>query len=378
MRSGRKRGVLYQGPSTRYTSLSLSHYTMMYAALFLAAATLCVEGCSYFEVNPKGLPRVIANTVEWNVPQLDTPWHLEIHPRGEAVPNNCDKGAGFTAKHGFASIHAEGVGVAMNGMNEHGLSVSVHAFRGGSTRAPSANTTFTVCLDDYAMYVLGTFASVRELLVHLPHLAVASRSDDLGLMYAIADASDSIVVDYQGGTLHIHNNTVGVLTNDPEFPWHLRNLGNYLNLSPRQAMVPSSILYQTEVGAVPSALSHGQNLLGMPGDSSPPSRFVRAFYSREFAMYNQPPTTLEESLVMATSLLNSLHITKGTVAENAGDSSFDFTQVTLLKVPATRHIIFRTYFNMAWKLVDLSKVSFTESKKIAMGDGAMHITPVFP
>ena len=67
------------------------------------------------------------------------------------------------------------------------------------------------------------------------------------------------VVEYLDGVLHVHNNTVGVMTNDPDFSWHLRNLNNFVSLSgswPQQ-----SFSAQTEVGAVPRSVGHGFNLV---------------------------------------------------------------------------------------------------------------------
>jgi len=52
--------------------------------------------------------------------------------------------------------------------------------------------------------------------------------------WAMADATgDSVVIEYLDGVLHVNNNTVGVMTNDPDYQWHLYNLNNYVNLSPR-------------------------------------------------------------------------------------------------------------------------------------------------
>ena len=67
------------------------------------------------------------------------------------------------------------------------------------------------------------------------------------------------MVEYLDGVLHVHNNTVGVMTNDPDFSWHLRNLNNFVSLSgswPQQAFSA-----QTEVGAVPRSVGHGFNLV---------------------------------------------------------------------------------------------------------------------
>ena len=59
--------------------------------------------------------------------------------------------------------------------------------------------------------------------------------------------------------------------------WHLRNLDNYVGLSAQWPSGGDGISVKTQVGMHPSANFHGLNLLGLPGDYSPASRFVRVF-----------------------------------------------------------------------------------------------------
>merc|ERR1711879_161047 len=125
-------------------------------------------------------------------------------------------------------------------------------------------------------------------------------------MGAVADASgDSVVIESTGGSLHIYNNSgIGILTNDPEYPWQIRNLNNYVGLS---ASWPDNtdIAAPSDFGQVPEAVGHGQNLLGLPGDLSPPSRFVRTFFIRQYALKASPPKTIDEALVLADGVLNA-------------------------------------------------------------------------
>merc|ERR1719251_492410 len=93
----------------------------------------------------------------------------------------------------------------------------------------------------------------------------------------------------------------------------------------------------TEVGMVPSIGAHGSNLLGMPGDYTPPARFVRTFYLRQIALVNQPPKTTKDSIAIATSILDNMMIIPGTAtnkkaSKNTGiigrlfGKAYDFTQ----------------------------------------------------
>lgn len=91
------------------------------------------------------------------------------------------------------------------------------------------------------------------------------------------------MVEYVDGVLQIHEKTVRIMTNDPDYDWHLKNLNNYVNVSAAWPVIPPSIIIDTEIGKIPSISSHGYNLTGLPADYSPPSRFVRMFYLRQYS-----------------------------------------------------------------------------------------------
>jgi choloylglycine hydrolase len=90
------------------------------------------------------------------------------------------------------------------------------------------------------------------------------------LHLALHDSERSAVLEWVGGELHVHDNPLGVLTNSPPFDWHMINLRNYVNL------------HVTDVGEATFAgvrlpqMGQGSGLIGLPGDWTPPSRFVRA------------------------------------------------------------------------------------------------------
>ena len=72
--------------------------------------------------------------------------------------------------------------------------------------------------------------------------------------------------------MNVYESKVGVLTNSPEYPWHLVNLRNYVNLRPEPAA-------SVELGGEKlTPVGSGSGLLGIPGDYTPPSRFVRAAF----------------------------------------------------------------------------------------------------
>lgn len=171
------------------------------------------------------------------------------------------------------------------------------------------------------------------------------------------------MIEYTDGVLHVHNNTVGVMTNDPPFDWHLRNLNNYVSIR-RRWPVPGVQQHATEVGPVPQAVGHGANLLGLPGDATPAGRFVRLFYLREAA---RQPQSVEDALVLAQSLVNTVFIIDGTVAEAKPlETGYDRTMWATLKVPSRGSIFVRSYSSMQWQEVKLSELDLSPGAPVRL------------
>jgi choloylglycine hydrolase len=87
----------------------------------------------------------------------------------------------------------------------------------------------------------------------------------------VHDASGGdLVVEFLDGEVHLHDNVVGVLTNSPTYPWHVTNLRNYIGLTNVEDK-PYNLMGMPVTGT-----GNGTGLIGLPGDVTPPSRFVRA------------------------------------------------------------------------------------------------------
>ena len=282
------------------------------------------------------------------------------------------------------------VAITTDGMNEKGLTVSTQVFHQSvlymQPSAPEASGTTNVCFAAFADWVLGTFDSVKSLRKALKHTKIVGPKQGLvenpdlavlaGLHWSIDDASEHIVLEVLDGVIKMHNNTVGVMTNQPDFTWHLRNLNNFVNL--RSDWPPSNpdIQVQTdEVGLVPDTkVGHGFNLLGIPGDYSPPSRFVRLFYLREYAMLHfKPKKRNKDSIALVTGLLNNVFINKGT-APDPTPGEGEYTQYTVLKIPGARLFFYKDFVGTQWRKVRLG--ALIKEGVFLPKEGALPITPV--
>lgn len=105
--------------------------------------------------------------------------------------------------------------------------------------------------------------------------------------------------------MKVMENKVGVYTNAPDFEWQVTNLGNYVHMSPYTDYKLHTLGGLTNV----KAFGHGTGMLGMPGDSRPSSRFVKAAYFREWSV---PPKTAAEAVNLGEHLINNFDLAIGT------------------------------------------------------------------
>ena len=125
--------------------------------------------------------------------------------------------------------------------------------------------------------MLSQFATIDEVKAAIEGVKVVSL-DKPGksstVHWRIGDAKgNQVVLEFVDGVPHFYENRVGVLTNSPDFPWQVTNLNNYVNL------YPGAVTPQQWGGVTIFPFGAGAGFHGIPGDVTPPSRFVRvAFY----------------------------------------------------------------------------------------------------
>lgn len=183
---------------------------------------------------------------------------------------------------GVASV-IDGYPLYYDATNEAGLSAAGLRFAGHAAYSPTAEEGNNVAVFEFIPFLLGrcrSIAEVRALLsdVRLTDDAFSEAYPPAPLHWLISDRDESIVVEPMAGGLRVFSNPVGVLTNNPPFDYHLTNLNNYLSLSedePKNAFSPALDL---------KAYSRGMGALGLPGDLSSASRFVRAAFMRAHAL----------------------------------------------------------------------------------------------
>jgi choloylglycine hydrolase len=267
-------------------------------------------------------------------------------------------GLSWTVKYGYVGLTAySDFPMVVDGLNTHGLSIGC-LWLPGSTYQKVTNTSLALALEDFAGWVLGNFKDVDEVRLALTTGKVEVWEGTwltkmLPLHFPIHDArGQSIVVEFIDGKANVYSNPVAVLTNDPPFPQQLENLGGYSNLSPWDAR-------PVEMGGQSFAPSgHGSGLRGMPGDSTPPARFVRAAYLKQFA---QTPANAADACNLAFHILNDVDIPQGTsrsLSLKTGKEEADYTQWAVVKDLTHTVLNVRMYGNMLVYSVDLKTLDF--------------------
>lgn len=162
-----------------------------------------------------------------------------------------------------------------DGINEKGLGMAGLNFVGNACYSKPVSGRDNIAQFEFISWILSQCASVREARELLANINLTDEpySEQLPvsqLHWIIADRSGTITVEFMSDGLHIYENPVGVMTNNPPFDHQMFALRNYMHLSPKQPRNCWAIPLDT--------YSRGMGALGLPGDLSSQSRFIRAAY----------------------------------------------------------------------------------------------------
>ena len=349
---------------------------LMFTALLVIALmpAQAANACTVFRVQSKDDAIVLGRSMEFG---FDSESQMAIVPRGYGfnlqAPGGKD-GLSWKAKYGFVGANAFGLDPAiLDGINEAGLAASI-LYLPGFTQYPEAtpqNAGRAIGNAYLLSWILSSFATVEEVKEAIKEVVVfydlpkGVPQVPLDFHYIIYDAKGgSIVLEYVKGALNLYDNPIGVMTNSPTFDWQLLNLRNYINLT--NVSVDSLKLGSYEL----TPLGQGTGLLGIPGDYTPPHRFVRA---TALAFSAVTPDNAVQGMNLAFHILDAVDIPRGAVAQKdkAGKMVYDITNWTTVRDLTNMVLYFRTYDNLTIRKVDLKQLDFTGSaiKHIPMAGG---------
>jgi len=336
-------------------------------ALLLSSGFQYAQACTGIRLIAADGTVLHARTLEFGI-DLDS--DVIVVPRGyERIGATPDGKQGLKWKVKYANIGANGVGLPyiFDGLNEKGLAVGAFYFPTTAGYMPysASDAHKTIAPWQVASWILDNFTSIEDVRANIDKIIVAGVVFKAWgfvppVHFVVHEASGkSIVIEHVAGKVYVHDNPLGVMSNTPTFDWHMTNLRNYVNFS--LTNVPP-----VQLGSVKlEPTGQGSGMLGLPGDFTPPSRFVRAV---AFSQSVLPSQTGSEAVLQAFHILNNFDIPKGAARDRErdehGNIQADHTIWTSANDLKAKQFYFRTYENSQIRMVDLMKMNL-DAKDIA-------------
>ncbi|WRS26375.1 choloylglycine hydrolase family protein [Oscillospiraceae bacterium MB08-C2-2] len=296
--------------------------------------------CTAITLQSAGGENVFARTMDFS---YDIQPHLYAVPRN-FVWNNAPNGRYNRDRYSFMGIGQQ-LGSLLgffDGVNEKGFAAASLYFAGYAqyATAGSNSSAIPVASYDFLHYILGSCSSVEELISQLGSVQIVGMPDPVTqtvapLHWIATDRTGRcVILEPAGDRLLAYNNPIGVLANSPDFPWHMTNLRNYTEASPRQ----TEEAFWGSVQLTPFGQGGGTDTL--PGGYTSPQRFVRTAYLKT---HIPQPGNGEKAVLSCFQILKSVSIPKGAVVTARGTD--DYTRYTASLNASTGEYYFNTYEN---------------------------------
>jgi choloylglycine hydrolase len=345
------------------SSNTLRHIISRLVLVAMLTMPLPALACTDFVLTASDGSVVTGRSMEWG---SDLHSRIVTHPRGESLATTAPGGkktGEIKSRYGYLGVDANGMDVSLDGLNEKGLSYSLLWLPGytqyqtvGPDQAAQA-----LPITDLGAWVLGNFATVAEVKAAIAQKRIwAPDVPSFGGVptahVALHDATgQNLVLEFVGGEQKIYDNPNGVMTNAPTFDWQIINLSNYLNLKADNAPA-------TKIGPLQlKPPGQGSGFLGMPGDWTPPSRFVR---TTALVRYADQPTDAAHAINLSEHILNAVDIPLGTIREVIDGKVYsDYTQWALIKDLNNKRLYYRSYEDLSLKSVGLDETNIVTGAK---------------
>ncbi len=298
------------------------------------------------------------------------PWQLSV------VASDFDGSSGavrggrsWTGTYGVVGIAAFEPQWLADGTNTAGLSAHLLYMPGHCTFAQPRNDGTDIGVIEMLSFLLGTSATVAEARTAAATCNVVDFTPPripvpLPTHIVLHDPTSCAVVEFHPDGMVIADNPVQVATNSPYLDWHLTNVSNHLSLSTH---VPADV---TIGGRTFTPLGQGSGLVGLPGDGSSPSRFIRVLTDVRFA---QQPADERTLLMDCVRILHNFDIVPGMVEEDVDPKTVmpEMTMWSTVSNLTGHQYVVNTKDDPLWYSIDLTSTDFTSSRLVAFpSDGA--------
>lgn len=316
---------------------------------------------------------VVSRTVEW---ALSDAQHnkILIVPRNKQFIGQTPEGYNgkkWKGNYGFVTLTAYGQPYGPDGLNEEGLYVGVYYLPDFAEYAiyDSTKAENSMSVGDLMQWMLSSFKTVDEIIANLKSVIVVNVDNKefggaaLPFHFKVVDPSGNskIIEIVNKGEVKVYEPYLGVITNSPTYDWHLINQRNYLSLSAN----PNNQMGFDGYNLKP--LGGGSGLIGLPGDFTPPSRFVRA---AAFTASCRPLKTSLDAVFESFRILDNFNIPLGAQVpnEHLPTDIVSATQVTSSSDLKNKVYYYHTMWNRQIRKIDLNAINFATVKEQIIDD----------
>ncbi|KAB1442248.1 linear amide C-N hydrolase [Pseudodesulfovibrio senegalensis] len=304
---------------------------------------------------------VFGRTQEWG--KFDLKPQIAIYPHGtefQAIMSDGSGGKSWKSEHGFAGVLLMDR-VINTGMNDAGLAGGMFYHKGFAEYAKynPALADKSIAPSDLLAYILSSCTNIDEVKDKVDAVKVVPVVDPtlkapFPLHGMIVDPKgNSIVIEFQKGNATYIEKTANVITNNPTYDWHLTNLRNYGKLS--SAPFPDTKWGDLDI----TPLSGGSGLIGLPGDYTSISRFVRAVLLLQTARQTSGgEDTIQETFRILDSFNLPATQSEGAQGSKGKTPLLSGTQYTILTDTKNKTLYYHTMRNRRVRKVDLQQINF--------------------
>lgn len=305
------------------------------------------------------------------------PQGIPFYTKGTKLEDNLDEADRLETRYaalGIGALVLESTPTLFEGMNEAGLMGGQLYYRNFASYQEHAQEGELPLQPAFAVtYLLTQCKNVEEVVEHLEHKVSLVNNPIFGSVptvhWIFSDRTgEAVIIEPDKDGLHIYRNSMGMLTNSPGYPWHCQNLLNYSNVKDADAD-------DLEInGICLRQCFSGSGGLGLPGDFSSPSRFVRLAFLKEFAVKGKDEA---EGVAYALRLLQNVAFPLGMVkVKDTGDltkhdtnvSDYDYTIYTAVMCSESRRFYWTTYKEPCIKSIGFEELKEeTSAKQLKMG-----------
>lgn len=244
-------------------------------------------------------------------------------------------------------------------INEKGLSIAGLNFPFNAKYFEYQEGKKNLTTYELVLYLLARCKSVQEAKKELKNINLLNEDFSpqvklTPLHFLISDANSSIVLESTSDGLHVYDNKLHVLTNNPPFKYQEEHLSSFDKLS-NQSLDPNTISHSSQL-----FYSYGTGGYGLPGDYSSSSRFIKAHFVKKYLV---PSNDELDNVKSFFSVLNSVEMPYGSIKTNLG---YEFTRYTTCYNACRGILYYKTYKNPNINKISLNNYDLNKSSIITV------------